>query len=129
MELPDNVKPRRIGDRESAYNQDEDCLSFNIWCVPARPDEKRPVMVWFHGGGFAVGSASLPIFDGANLTKRGVIVVTANHRLVVLGFLAHPDLSAEVAGWRSGTLGFLLNNHLCDRARDNIATVCGLQIA
>ena len=71
----------------------ENCLSLNVWTPEINNAKKRPVMVWFHGGGFTGGSSvELPSYDGENLTKKGdVVVVTVNHRLNVLGFL---DLSA-----------------------------------
>lgn len=71
----------------------ENCLSLNVWSPEVNASKKRPVMVWFHGGGFTAGSSvELPSYDGENLTKKGdVVVVTVNHRLNILGFL---DLSA-----------------------------------
>jgi len=71
----------------------ENCLSLNVWTPEINSGKKRPVMVWFHGGGFTAGSSvELPAYDGENLTKKGdVVVVTVNHRLNILGFL---DLSA-----------------------------------
>lgn len=71
----------------------ENCLSLNIWTPKISDAKKRPVMVWFHGGGFTAGSSvELPSYDGENLTRKGeVVVVSLNHRLNVLGFL---DLSA-----------------------------------
>jgi para-nitrobenzyl esterase len=74
----------------------ENCLSLNVWTpqlTAAQKASSRPVMVWFHGGGFTAGSSvELPSYDGENLAKKGdVVVVSVNHRLNVLGFL---DLSA-----------------------------------
>lgn len=71
----------------------ENCLSLNVWTPQLTAAKKRPVMVWFHGGGFTAGSSvELPSYDGENLTKKGdVVVVTVNHRLNILGFL---DLGA-----------------------------------
>ncbi|UHG94105.1 carboxylesterase/lipase family protein [Spirosoma oryzicola] len=71
----------------------ENCLSLNVWSPEVNSSKKRPVMVWFHGGGFTSGSSvELPSYDGENLAKKGdVVVVTVNHRLNILGFL---DLSA-----------------------------------
>ena len=72
---------------------DEDCLRLNVWTpAPATgpaDNARRPVLVWFHGGGFTAGSGhELPSFDGENLARRGVVVVvTVNHRLNVFGFL------------------------------------------
>ena len=64
-------------------------------------------MVWIHGGGFVVGSGAEPRYDGARLAARGIVVVTVNHRLNALGFLAHPELTAESEHHSSGTYGFL----------------------
>jgi para-nitrobenzyl esterase len=83
----------------------EDCLSLNVWA----PAEARnaPVMVWIYGGGFQVGASSRPTFNGAGLAARGVVVVSMNYRVGVLGFLAHPDLTAESAQHASGNYGLL----------------------
>jgi para-nitrobenzyl esterase len=86
----------------------EDCLYLNVW-TPAAPGEnaRLPVMVWIHGGGFVVGSGAEPRYDGARLAARGIVVVTVNHRLNALGFLAHPELTAESDHRASGAYGFL----------------------
>jgi para-nitrobenzyl esterase len=66
----------------------EDCLVLNVWTPGIKDQRKRPVMVWLHGGGFSAGSGSRNVFDGAQLARRGdVVVVTLNHRLNVFGFL------------------------------------------
>ena len=67
----------------------EDCLSLNIWTQSIRPDAKKPVMVWFHGGGYTTGSSIEHVaYDGENMSKFGdVVVVTVNHRLNILGYL------------------------------------------
>jgi para-nitrobenzyl esterase len=84
----------------------EDCLYLNIWTpVPPGAPERLPVMVWIHGGGFVVGSGAEPRYDGSRLATRGVVVVTLNHRLGALGFLAHPELTAESGA--SGNWGLL----------------------
>ena len=82
----------------------EDCLTLNVWTAAKRADEKRPVMVWIHGGGFQFGSSANPATDGGALAARGVVVVSFNYRLGVLGFLAHPELDAEAP---SGNYGLL----------------------
>ena len=64
-------------------------------------------MVWIHGGGFVVGSGAEPRYDGARLAARGIVVVTVNHRLNALGFLAHPELTAESDHHASGNYGLL----------------------
>jgi hypothetical protein len=66
----------------------EDCLVLNVWTPTLRSGGKRPVMVWLHGGSFAVGSDGVPMFDGTNLSaKHDVVVVGVNHRLNAFGHL------------------------------------------
>lgn len=84
----------------------EDCLFLNVWTAAKAPGERRPVMVWLHGGAFYLGAASIPLFNGEALARRGVVVVTVNYRLGRLGFLAHPALSRE-AGGVSGNYGLM----------------------
>lgn len=73
----------------------EDCLVLNVW-TPALDDAERPVMVWFHGRGFYAGAGSEELYDGANLARRGdVVVVTVNHRLNVFGYLHLADIGGE----------------------------------
>ena len=97
----DDIDPRPAG-------ISEDCLYLNIW-TPAAPDDgaRLPTMVWIHGGGFVVGSGAEPRYDGARLAARGILVVTLNHRLNALGFLAHPELTAESEHRASGNYGML----------------------
>ena len=64
-------------------------------------------MVWIHGGGFVVGSGAEPRYDGTNLAAKGIVVVTVNHRLNALGFLAHPELTEESPVHASGNYGML----------------------
>ena len=69
-------------------NESEDCLVLNVYTPSASAHRKRPVMVWLHGGGFAIGSAGEPQYDGSHLVRRGdVVVVGINHRLNALGYL------------------------------------------
>jgi para-nitrobenzyl esterase len=86
----------------------EDCLYLNVW-TPASPrsTSRLPVMMWIHGGGFVVGSGSEPRYDGSRLARRGIVVVTLNHRLNALGFLAHPELTRESDTGASGAYGML----------------------
>jgi para-nitrobenzyl esterase len=86
--------------------EDEDCLRLNVW-TPALDGKRRPVLVWFHGGGFAIGSGSWPVYDGAALARRGdVVTITVNHRLGALGYLHLAGLGgAELAA--SGNAGML----------------------
>ncbi len=78
-------------DAADAPLMDEDCLFLNVW-TPATDNNKRPVMVWLHGGGFSSGSGAEQFTDGKNLARKGdVVVVTVNHRLNVFGFLQLGD--------------------------------------
>ncbi|MBC7230702.1 MAG: carboxylesterase family protein [Actinobacteria bacterium] len=85
----------------------EDCLYLNVWTPAERPGEGLPVMVWIHGGAFKSGAGSLPIYDGKNLARKGVVVVTINYRLGALGLMAHPLLSQESPHGVSGNYGLL----------------------
>jgi para-nitrobenzyl esterase len=84
----------------------EDCLYLNVWTPRLDPDAHLPVMVWIHGGAFTGGSGTDPMFDGARLSARGVVLVTLNYRLGVFGFFSHPQLGAEV-DTASGNFGLL----------------------
>lgn len=70
---------------------DNNCQNLNIWTPGINDGEKRPVMVWLHGGGFSTGSANEEGYDGEALSRSGDVVVSVNHRLNVFG---HLDLSA-----------------------------------
>lgn len=80
----------------------EDCLTVNVWTAAQEADEKRPVMVWIHGGGFQFGSSANPATEGHLLATKGVIVVSFNYRLGISGFLAHPGLDAEAPSGNYG---------------------------
>ena len=85
----------------------EDCLYLNVW-TPAKPAGSRlPVLVYFHGGGFAAGSGAEPRYSGENFAKLGIITVTVNYRLGILGFLSHPELTSESPRKASGNYGLL----------------------
>jgi para-nitrobenzyl esterase len=86
----------------------ENCLTLNVWSPGINDNKKRPVMVWFHGGGFTAGSyVELPSYDGENISRKGdVVLVSVNHRLNVLGFL---DLSAYGDKYKSSPNAGLLD--------------------
>ena len=85
----------------------EDCLFVNVWTPAERATEKLPVMFWIYGGGFNEGSGQVAVYDGTELAKKGAVVVSVNYRVGVLGFLAHPQLSAESEHRVSGNYGIL----------------------
>ncbi len=98
----------------------EDCLTLNLWTPGLGDGVKRPVMVWLHGGGFAYGSGNRAVTDGANLARRGdVVVVSVNHRLNIFGFLHLAEIGS--AQWaHSGNAGMLDIVAALHWVRDNI---------
>jgi para-nitrobenzyl esterase len=83
----------------------EDCLTLNIWApVDAR---NAPVFFWIYGGALVGGASREPVYDGTQLANQGIVVVSINYRLGVLGWLAHPELSAESPTGISGNYGLL----------------------
>ncbi len=103
----------------------EDCLYLNIW-TPAKPaKENRPVVVHFHGGAFTDGSGNVPVYDGENLATKGVVVVTVNYRVGVMGFLAHPELTRESPHTASGDYGLLDQVAALEWIKRNIAAFGG----
>jgi para-nitrobenzyl esterase len=85
----------------------EDCLYLNVWTPAKAAKGKLPVILWLHGGGHGSGSGSIPIYNGAGLASKGVVVVSANFRLGPFGYLAHPELTAESTRHTSGNYGLL----------------------
>ena len=102
----------------------EDCLYLNVWTAAGSGD-RRPVMVWIHGGAWTRGSGSTPTYDGTALAKRGVVVVTINYRLGVFGFLAHPELTAESPQHASGNYAILDHVAALKWVQKNIAAFGG----
>lgn len=100
--------------------ESEDCLSLNIWSAAKDANERRPVMVWVHGGALRRGSGAVDLYDGTALAQQGVVVVTINYRLGALGFLAHPELTAESQEHASGNYGFLDQIAALKWVRENI---------
>ena len=101
----------------------EDCLHLNVWTSSLRG--KRPVMVWFHGGGYAASSASWPMFDGVNLAnKHDVVLVTVNHRLNVFGYLYLAGLGGPKYA-NASNVGMLDLIASLEWVRDNIANFGG----
>lgn len=85
----------------------EACLTLNIW-TPARSEaDLLPVMMFLHGGGYARGKGSEPMYNKPHLAKKGIVLVTINYRLGAFGFLAHPSLTAESPHHSSGNYGLM----------------------
>jgi para-nitrobenzyl esterase len=109
------VKPRPMS---------EDCLYLNVWS-PAADQEKRPVMVYIHGGAFTLGSASDPWYDGASFAaNHNIVVVSLNYRLGILGFVYLKDLAGAESNY-TGNCGLLDQIAALRWVRENIASFGG----
>ena len=107
------------------YGMNEDCLQLNIWTPASSASDRLPVMVWIHGSGLKDGAGTEPRYDGESLERKGVIVVTINYRLGVLGFLSHPELTRESPHHASGNYGFLDQVQALRWVHQNIAAFGG----
>ena len=109
-----------------AHNKiSEDCLYLNVWTPASAATAKLPVMVWFHGGGLVEGSPAVPVYDGEDLARKGVVVVTVGYRLGVVGFLSHPELTKESEHKASGNYGFLDQRAALQWVQKNVAAFGG----
>lgn len=117
------VCPQPAGPLRGSGEVSEDCLNLNVWTPASNRGAKLPVMFWIHGGGFFGGTGAT--YDGEALARKGVVVVTINYRLGPLGFLSHPELSAESPRKTSGNQG--LHDQILALAwvRNNIAKFGG----
>lgn len=103
----DKFAPGPIQGGNPPSGKSEDCLYLNVWSPAKTANEKLPVLVWIYGGGFNAGATSESNYNGANLAKKGVILVSLAYRVGQLGFLSHPDLSKEDPNKVSGNYGLL----------------------
>jgi para-nitrobenzyl esterase len=107
----------------------EDCLYLNVWTPAAvggaaPPAATLPVLFYIYGGGFNEGSGAVPVYNGVNLAKKGLIVVNVNYRVGALGFMAHPELTVEQGG-SSGNYGIQDQIAALQWVRDNIKAFGG----
>lgn len=86
---------------------DENCLTLNVWTPKVARTGSLPVLVFLYGGGFTSGSGDVPVYNGESLAASGMVVVTINYRVGVLGFLALPELTSESEHHSSGNYGLL----------------------
>ncbi len=89
------------------YSASEDCLTLGVWTTRLDRNARQPVMVWIHGGGFVNGSGSAELYDGSQLARRGVVIVSINYRLGRFGAFAHPLLTKEAAGKPTANYGVM----------------------
>jgi para-nitrobenzyl esterase len=131
-----NAAPQKLTDPGSFYDKEfyaqsphvknEDCLYLNIWTPKAgEKNAKLPVAMWIHGGAYRNGFGHENEFDGVAWAERGVILVTINYRLGVLGFLAHPELTKENPNHSSGNYGILDQIAALKWIKNNIAQFGG----
>ena len=85
----------------------EDCLYLNVWTPEIKTKEPKAVLLWIHGGGFVEGAASPAMYNGEQLAKMGIVVVSINYRLGIWGFFALPELTQESPHHASGNYGLL----------------------
>jgi para-nitrobenzyl esterase len=103
----------------------EDCLYLNVWTPAKRNTKGLPVLVYFYGGGFVAGDGAEPRYDGESMAKKGIVTVTANYRLNIFGFFAHPELSAEAPYKASGNYALLDQVTVLKWVSKNIAAFGG----
>lgn len=123
---PECLQPLRSARQNHYFGEEatsEDCLYLNIWAP--RGARKAPVVVWIYGGGFNIGSASMANYSGEPLARAGVVRVNLAYRVGALGFLAHPELTAEAGGQGSGNYGLMDQIAALQWVKRNIARFGG----
>jgi para-nitrobenzyl esterase len=116
--------PSRVPSGSQAEHTSEDCLTLNVW-APSPPAPKAPVMVWIHGGSNARGSGAGRYYDGTAFARDGVVLVTFNYRLGLLGFFAHPALTREASPGLATNFGLQDQIAALQWVRKNIAAFGG----
>jgi para-nitrobenzyl esterase len=118
---PSRSPNNRAVDMPDSPGMSEDCLYLNVWTPTVAAKAALPVMVWIYGGAYTEGAGSSAYNQGDALAAKGVIVVTFNYRLGALGFLAHPELTAESAHGASGNYALADTLATLQWVRRNIA--------
>src|SRR5579859_1960145 len=104
----------------------EDCLNLNVWTPSVNDNARRPVLVSFHGGGWATGSGNGPMYDGSQMARLGdVVVVTVNHRLAANGYLNLAGVGAPAEFANAGNCGVMDMVASLRWVRDNIGRFGG----
>ena len=102
---PEEFWTKEIHPTGMEFKMSEDCLYLNVYTTARRGDEKMPVLLYIHGGGFKGGYPYEVEFDWEHMAKKGIVVVSIAYRLGVLGFLSHPWLTAEAPDEPKGNYG------------------------
>jgi para-nitrobenzyl esterase len=107
VRVADKFAPGPMQGGNPPSGKSEDCLYLNVWSPAKSAKDKIPVLVWIYGGGFGAGATSETVYSGEKLANKGVVLVSIAYRVGQLGFLAHPELSAESPSHTSGNYGLL----------------------
>ncbi len=119
------LRPHDINHYFGEEATSEDCLYLNVWSpASASPAAKLPVIVFIYGGGFTIGSSGMANYDGENVARAGAVFVNFNYRVGAMGFMAHPELTAEQGG-HSGNYGLMDQIAALKWVRANIAKFGG----
>lgn len=121
----DKFAPAPFQGGNTPSGKSEDCLYLNVWTPAKSAGDKIPVLVWIYGGGFSFGSTSEPGYSGEKLAQKGVVLVSIAYRVGQLGFIAHPELSAESPDHVSGNYGLLDQIAALQWVKKNIAAFGG----
>ena len=123
---PRPVQANVFGDMNfRSDSMSEDCLYLNIWTPAKTGDEKLPVLIYFYGGGLIAGGGGEPRYAGESIARRGIISITANYRLGIFGFFAHPELTKESPHHSSGNYGYLDQTAAIKWIKENISVFGG----
>jgi len=119
------LRPHDINHYFGEEATSEDCLYMNLWSpAAATGSSKLPVIVFIYGGGFTIGSSGMANYDGEGVAKAGAVFVNFNYRVGAMGFMAHPELTAEQGG-HSGNYGLMDQIAALKWVRANIAKFGG----
>lgn len=102
------LRPHNINHYFGEEASSEDCLYLNVWAPrAARPGANLPVIVFIYGGGNTIGSSGSPLYGGETMAQRGAVFVNFNYRVGAMGFMAHPELTAESPHHQSGNYAYM----------------------
>jgi para-nitrobenzyl esterase len=125
MQVLQRSRPPWTKEFMAQNNDSENCLTLNVF-VPAKAAGKRlPVLFWIYGGGGIEGSSEVPVYDGTEVAKTGIIVVTINYRLGIFASMTYPELTAESPHHSSGGYGTLDQIAALEWVQKNIAAFGG----
>ncbi len=128
VQTPQEVQPNTKEAAEflvSNKNYSEDCLNLNVWTKEGKTDEKRPVIVYIHGGAWLAGGSSCDVYNGINIAKEGVVYVSINYRLGIFGWFAHSELIEEDEEGSSGNYGLMDIIKSLEWVKENIGAFGG----